>query len=68
MLAFTGCYYGGGRKELEEFQEIRKRWENLPVKLIKLCFDSMFLIPILVFLKSRNLWIPWKREGKENVP
>uniref|UniRef100_A0A1D1XX65 O-fucosyltransferase family protein n=1 Tax=Anthurium amnicola TaxID=1678845 RepID=A0A1D1XX65_9ARAE len=30
MLAFSGCYYGGGQKERKELGEIRKRWENLP--------------------------------------
>ncbi|WCJ25905.1 O-fucosyltransferase family protein [Euphorbia peplus] len=30
MLAFSGCYYGGGEKERTELGEIRKRWETLP--------------------------------------
>lgn len=30
MLAFSGCYYGGGDKERYELGEIRKRWETLP--------------------------------------
>ncbi|KAG6477868.1 hypothetical protein ZIOFF_061300 [Zingiber officinale] len=30
MLAFSGCYYGGGEKERDELGEIRKRWETLP--------------------------------------
>ncbi|XP_071696572.1 O-fucosyltransferase 29-like [Rutidosis leptorrhynchoides] len=30
MLAFSGCYYGGGDKERYELGEIRKRWANLP--------------------------------------
>ncbi|WOL05643.1 hypothetical protein Cni_G14372 [Canna indica] len=30
MLAFSGCYYGGGEKERLELGEIRKRWETLP--------------------------------------
>ncbi|XAR70466.1 hypothetical protein NMG60_11027320 [Bertholletia excelsa] len=30
MLAFSGCYYGGGDKERHELGEIRKRWETLP--------------------------------------
>ncbi|XP_065857859.1 O-fucosyltransferase 29 isoform X2 [Euphorbia lathyris] len=30
MLAFSGCYYGGGEKERIELGEIRKRWETLP--------------------------------------
>ncbi|KAK8687547.1 hypothetical protein V6N13_086355 [Hibiscus sabdariffa] len=30
MLAFSGCYLGGGDKERYELREIRKRWETLP--------------------------------------
>eukprot|EP01018_Ginkgo_biloba_P015470 Gb_32294 [translate_table: standard] len=30
MLAFSGCYYGGGDKERRELGAIRKRWETLP--------------------------------------
>uniref|UniRef100_A0A2N9FGW9 O-fucosyltransferase family protein n=1 Tax=Fagus sylvatica TaxID=28930 RepID=A0A2N9FGW9_FAGSY len=30
MLAFSGCYYGGGEKERFELGEIRKRWATLP--------------------------------------
>ncbi|OEL16665.1 Uncharacterized protein BAE44_0022318 [Dichanthelium oligosanthes] len=30
MLAFSGCYYGGGEKERMELGEIRKRWDTLP--------------------------------------
>ncbi|XP_030513316.1 O-fucosyltransferase 29 isoform X1 [Rhodamnia argentea] len=30
MLAFSGCYYGGGDKERYELGEIRKRWSTLP--------------------------------------
>lgn len=29
MLAFSGCYYGGGDKERMELGSIRKRWKNL---------------------------------------
>ncbi|CAL0307292.1 unnamed protein product [Lupinus luteus] len=29
MLAFSGCYYGGGENERIELGEIRKRWKNL---------------------------------------
>jgi hypothetical protein len=32
MLAFSGCYYGGGEKERKELGEIRKRWKNLHVR------------------------------------
>ncbi|KAL5701285.1 O-fucosyltransferase 29 [Ranunculus cassubicifolius] len=30
MLAFSGCYYGGGEKERNELSAIRKRWATLP--------------------------------------
>ncbi|KAE8720601.1 hypothetical protein F3Y22_tig00018833pilonHSYRG00001 [Hibiscus syriacus] len=30
MLAFSGCYFGGGDKERHKLGEIRKRWETLP--------------------------------------
>ncbi|KAL3645328.1 O-fucosyltransferase 29 [Castilleja foliolosa] len=30
MLAFSGCYFGGGDKERHELTEIRKRWDTLP--------------------------------------
>ncbi|XP_072957982.1 O-fucosyltransferase 29 [Typha angustifolia] len=30
MLAFSGCYYGGGDKERNELGDIRKRWATLP--------------------------------------
>ncbi|XP_060176256.1 O-fucosyltransferase 6-like isoform X2 [Lycium barbarum] len=29
MLAFSGCYYGGGEKERQELGKIRKRWKTL---------------------------------------
>lgn len=31
MLAFSGCYYGGGEKEMKELGAIRKRWKTLHV-------------------------------------
>lgn len=36
MLAFSGCYYGGGDKERYELAEIRKRWATLPVGFLSL--------------------------------
>lgn len=33
MLAFSGCYYGGGEKERIELSVIRKRWSTLHVSL-----------------------------------
>ncbi|XP_058189764.1 O-fucosyltransferase 6-like isoform X3 [Rhododendron vialii] len=32
MLAFSGCYYGGGEKERSELGAIRKRWKTLHKK------------------------------------
>lgn len=32
MLAFSGCYYGGGDKERKELGAIRKRWKTLHVR------------------------------------
>ncbi|XP_047939614.1 protein ROOT HAIR SPECIFIC 17-like isoform X1 [Salvia hispanica] len=32
MLAFSGCYYGGGVKETKELASIRKRWKTLHTK------------------------------------
>ncbi|KAK4491476.1 hypothetical protein RD792_002226 [Penstemon davidsonii] len=32
MLAFSGCYYGGGAKEIKELSAIRKRWKTLHTK------------------------------------
>ncbi|XP_024989360.1 O-fucosyltransferase 6-like [Cynara cardunculus var. scolymus] len=29
MLAFSGCYFGGGDREREELEQIRTRWETL---------------------------------------
>ncbi|CAL9215686.1 unnamed protein product [Arabidopsis halleri] len=31
MLAFSGCYYGGGEKEKKELGTIRRRWKTLHV-------------------------------------
>nr|GEZ88939.1 GDP-fucose protein O-fucosyltransferase [Tanacetum cinerariifolium] len=31
MLAFSGCYYGGGEKERKGLGKIRKRWKTLHV-------------------------------------
>lgn len=39
MLAFSGCYYGGGEKERRELGEIRKRWATLPVSSIPSVFE-----------------------------
>ncbi|KAA8537424.1 hypothetical protein F0562_026889 [Nyssa sinensis] len=31
MLAFSGCYYGGGEKERKELGAIRRRWKTLHI-------------------------------------
>ena len=41
MLAFSGCYYGGGDKERRELGAIRKRWKTLHVRLKRLYFSGM---------------------------
>lgn len=33
MLAFSGCNYGGGEKEMRELGAIRKRWKSLHVSM-----------------------------------
>ncbi|KAJ0883548.1 putative GDP-fucose protein O-fucosyltransferase [Helianthus annuus] len=30
MLAFSGCYFGGGDRERRELEQIRTQWETLP--------------------------------------
>jgi hypothetical protein len=32
MLAFSGCYYGGGEKEKKDLGAIRRRWKTLHVR------------------------------------
>ncbi|PIN10500.1 hypothetical protein CDL12_16922 [Handroanthus impetiginosus] len=32
MLAFSGCYYGGGEKEMKQLSALRKRWTTLQTK------------------------------------
>lgn len=45
MLAFSGCYYGGGDKEIKELGAIRKRWKTLHVSFVHPCvsFDMLWL-------------------------
>jgi hypothetical protein len=33
MLAFSGCYYGGGEKERKDLAAIRRRWKTLHVRV-----------------------------------
>ncbi|WOG91522.1 hypothetical protein DCAR_0310771 [Daucus carota subsp. sativus] len=32
MLAFSGCYYGGGERERNELGKIRRRWKTLHIR------------------------------------
>lgn len=41
MLAFSGCYYGGGDKERRELAAIRRRWKTLHVMPILDCFKKL---------------------------
>lgn len=38
MLAFSGCYYGGGDKEKKELGSIRRRWKTLHVRVCAVLF------------------------------
>jgi hypothetical protein len=40
MLAFSGCYYGGGEKERRELGALRKRWKGLHVCML-LCYHMV---------------------------
>lgn len=52
MLAFSGCYYGGGDKERYELGEIRKRWATLPVRFLSSwTFDLNFFPSLFILTK-----------------
>lgn len=51
MLAFSGCYFGGGEKERQELGEIRKRWTTLPVRLQPMMISTDD--KIVLFLSTR---------------
>lgn len=53
MLAFSGCYYGGGEKERYELGEIRKRWATLPVRLLSLI---IYGLNIFIFFLTAWWW------------
>ncbi|KAG0457263.1 hypothetical protein HPP92_022420 [Vanilla planifolia] len=40
MLAFSGCYFGGGEKERNELHKIRQRWTTLPDLDEEVCDES----------------------------
>lgn len=41
MLAFSGCYYGGGQKERLELGAMRRRWKTLHVRIYIACLISL---------------------------
>lgn len=45
MLAFSGCYYGGGDKEKKELGSIRRRWKTLHVYMP--CLEKSYLCHII---------------------
>lgn len=59
MLAFSGCYYGGGDKEKKELGAIRKRWKTLHVRLSCIvCFLNISNLNPCIYkenLKKKNL-------------
>lgn len=44
MLAFSGCYYGGGDKERRELGAIRKRWKSLHVRPLLFLKETLDII------------------------
>lgn len=58
MLAFSGCYYGGGEKEKKELAAIRRRWKTLHVRLnYSLIFSSINLLFHVLDVQNENLKI-----------
>ncbi|KAK6131421.1 hypothetical protein DH2020_034824 [Rehmannia glutinosa] len=47
MLAFSGCYYGGGDKERRELAKIRRRWKTLHVMLHIPHFSARIFLDII---------------------
>ncbi|XP_013635722.1 PREDICTED: uncharacterized protein LOC106341509 [Brassica oleracea var. oleracea] len=47
MLAFSGCYYGGGDKERRELAAIRRRWKTLHVMPTCVCVRGGMMIGLL---------------------
>lgn len=58
MLAFSGCYYGGGDKERRELGIIRKRWKALRVchKAIIVTGNIEYVDPTTYLNKMLFLW------------
>ncbi|GER50204.1 O-fucosyltransferase family protein [Striga asiatica] len=60
MLAFSGCYYGGGHKETKELGAIRKRWKTLHVSRVESSRPSYTYIIILTMKNPQKE----RRQGK----
>jgi hypothetical protein len=57
MLAFSGCYYGGGEKEVIELGRIRKRWKTLHVRSFKRVVSLYKLLALgLVADDNQDMW------------
>lgn len=57
MLAFSGCYYGGGEKEKRELGAIRKRWKTLHVSHSPRKFDIAFDIAFEIAMTALFFFI-----------
>ena len=75
MLAFSGCYYGGGDKERRESGLLRKWWKTLHVikdtilwVLCISCTRSLHLISPCYLTILLSALEPWKREEKRKMP
>lgn len=62
MLAFSGCYYGGGDKERRELGKIRKRWKTLHVRLRALYLNLFYKNSIL---RHSNFFLSFLEEKLE---
>ncbi|KAG6776661.1 hypothetical protein POTOM_020183 [Populus tomentosa] len=73
MLAFSGCYYGGGDKERKELGAIRKRWKTLHTVTIRSTkFDLVLNLNLSDFHFPVNLFgfhhaCLYSRSGASNV-
>ena len=67
MLAFSGCYYGGGDKERRELAAIRRRWKTLHVMSYSLTFTSLYVKKLTLQVYCR-LTIQRNKDDKEGVP
>ncbi|CAI0434942.1 unnamed protein product [Linum tenue] len=63
MLAFSGCYYGGGDREDKDLSAIRKRWKTLHVRF-KSCTCN-FLLLLLLLTSRFSVYIA--KTGSESI-